>query len=349
MRFTAELSLCGTTVWAPDTVERPAVALADGRLTQEAVDELDLEYVPVAPADLSPADMAVRAARRALSLSGTPGGDIGLLLHCCIWHQGYDMWSAPHFIANEIGARSVLPATMSQGCNAVMPALELAASRLLADDSLEAAMITAADRFVLPGFDRWTGSYACAHGDAATATVIKRGAHPGQGLLLRSVRSVAVPELEEMNRAGLELTPAPRWNMENLDLRGTKKAYLQKHGFETFEKLAKGAIVSALEGAFADADVDPADPRVKAVTMPRMSRKIVRGTYFPVIAEVTPAPPLGLARHTGHLSCSDILANIADMSEPAGGPLTAPGDIGVVVNAGGGYTWSALVLEVPGA
>jgi 3-oxoacyl-[acyl-carrier-protein] synthase-3 len=79
--------------------------------------------------------------------------------------------------------------------------------------------------------------------------------------------------------------------------------------------------------------------------MPRMSRKIVRGTYFPIIAEVTPAAPLGLAARTGHLSCSDILANLADMSALA---LREPGDIGLVLNAGGGYTWSAIAVEVPG-
>ncbi|MEU1481881.1 ketoacyl-ACP synthase III family protein [Streptomyces sp. NPDC001668] len=345
MRITSELSLCGTTLWAPETVETPAEAVAAGRLSAEEAEELALDHVPVAPDELSPPDMAVHAARQALDAAGTDAADLGLLVHCCIWHQGHEMWSAPHYVARRLGAEHALPVTMSQGCNAVMPALELAAGRMLADDEVTAALVTAADRFVLPNFDRWNGSYACAHGDAATATVLRRGSHPGRGVLLRAVNSVAVPELEEMNRAGLELTPGPLAHGEKLDLRRTKKAYLQQYGFESFEKLARGAIVAVLRRTLEEAGVEPDDPRITCVTMPRMSRKIVRGTYFPVIAEVTPAPPLGLAARTGHLSCSDILANLADMTALA---LRKPGDIGLVLNAGGGYTWSAIAVEVPG-
>lgn len=344
MKLLAELSLCGTTTWLPSGVESTADAVRDGRLRPDKAEELGVVSVPAAPPSLSPPDMAVRAARRALDLAGHDPESVGLLLHCCIWHQGHDMWSAPHYIARELGAANALPVTLTQGCNAMMPALELAAARLIAAPDVECALLTAADRFIKPGFDRWTGSYACAHGDGATATVLRRGHEPGRGLALRALNSLAVAELEEMNRAGLDLTPAPRWRSEDLDLRGTKKAYLDKYGFDTFEKLARNAIQDVIRQSLADADLAPDDPRIRCVTVPRMSTKLIETTYVPIVAEATAAPVLPLNTHTGHLSCGDVLANVADMSASH---LRNPGDVGIVLNAGGGYTWSALVVEVP--
>ena len=45
---------------------------------------------------------------------------------------------------------------------------------------------------------------------------------------------------------------------------------------------------------------------------------------------------------TAHLGVADVGANIEDTSDEY---ALEPGDITVVVNAGGGYTWSCLVLE----
>jgi 3-oxoacyl-[acyl-carrier-protein] synthase-3 len=345
MRVPTEVSLCGTTMWAPQTVERAADAVEAGRLTQDVWEELDLEAVPVAGPDLSPPDMAIMAARAALKDSATSPENVGLIMHCSVWHQGYDIWSAPHYIADQLTARDALPIAISQHCNAVMPALELAVARLLADDDMESALITAADRFILPGFDRWSANYGCAHGDVGSATVVRRGVYPGTGLLLRSVNSFAVPELEEMHRAGLALTPAPRWGVENIDLRIAKKAYLQKHGIENFAKIATATVGAVIRRTLDEAGVAADDPRLRCITLPRISGKLLNGTYIPTIAKVTSAPPWPLYRRTGHLTCSDILANLADMQAEK---LTRPGDFGLVLNAGGGFTWSVIAVEVPG-
>lgn len=344
MKIASDISLAGANVWLPDDVETTADAVARGAIPADKAAELGVVSVPVAPAGLIPPDMAVHAARTALAAAARSPQSVGLLIHSCIWHQGHDMWSAPHYIAARLGADEALPVTFTQGCNAVMPALELGIARLLTEpDADDCVLLTAADRFLTPGFDRWQGSYGCAHGDAATAAVLQRGAVDG-GLLVRALNSRAVPELEEMNRAGQEPTTAPRARGENVSLRPPKKAYLDRYGMDRFNKRAGEAMREVIRRSLAEAGVEPGDPRIRAVTMPRMSDKIIEGTYRPIIDEVTGAPALPLHRHTGHLSCSDVLANVADLRA---GVLQRPGDIGIVLNAGGGYTWSALVLEVP--
>jgi 3-oxoacyl-[acyl-carrier-protein] synthase-3 len=343
MRIDVDLALCGSNAWLPETTETTADAVAAGKIPADRAAELGVHSVPVALPDQLPPEMATRAAWVALEAAGCSPADIGLLLHCCIWHQGHDMWSAPHYIAARLGADDALPVTLSQGCNAVMPAIELAAARLVGDPTTGCALITAADRFLSPGFDRWQGSYGCAHGDGATAAVLRHGLVPGS-LALRAVHSQAVPELEEMNRAGLEPTPAPRWRGENVDLRIPKKAYLDKYGIERFQKLGGAAIRTVVEQSLAEAGIAADDPRIRGIAVPRLSDKIIQTTYAPLVAAVTPAPLVPMHANTGHLSCGDVLANVADLHA---GWLTRPGDFGVVLNAGGGYTWSALVVEVP--
>jgi 3-oxoacyl-[acyl-carrier-protein] synthase-3 len=285
--------------------------------------------------------MAVAAAVRALARVDCAAGDLGLILHCCVWHQGYDIWSAPHYIAANLGADHAVPVTLSQGCNAVMPAIELAAAWLATDRTCRSALITAADRYLTPGFDRWMGAYGCVYGDGGAAAVLRRGLVPG-ALAVRAISSRTVPELEEVNRAGLAPTTGPRMNGENVDLRMPKKTYFASRGARHFRKAATAAIRAVFEESLSEADVALHDGRIRAVAVPRMNGNVVSGTYGPALAGLTVAPVVAMQARTGHLSCADVLANAADLHAHW---LCRPGDIGVILNVGGGYTWSSMVVE----
>ena len=343
MRITSPISLSGANNWLPETVATIDDAVAHGILAADKAAELGVHSVPVAPDDLIPPDMAVYAARTALAAAGRDPESVRLLCHSHIWHQGHDMWSAPHYIARQVGAGRALPISFTQGCNAVLPALELAIPRLLAEPDPDACvLLTAADRFLKPGFDRWKCSFGCVYGDAATAAVLHRGTGEG-ALLIRSLNNYSVPELEEMNRAGAKPTTAPGMRGENLTVRPQRIAYLARHGMEQFSKAAGEAIRAVIGRCLAEADLEHGDPRIRAVTMPRLSDRIIDTTYRPLIEEMIGAPALPLHGRTGHLGCNDVLSNVADMQA---GSLRQPGDVGIVINTGGGYTWSALVLEV---
>ncbi|GIJ62230.1 ketoacyl-ACP synthase III family protein [Virgisporangium aurantiacum] len=343
MRIDFDLALSGPNTCFPRGVETTTDAVAAGRVDARSAEELGVELIHIADPDETPPALAVTAARRALTAAGLSGPDVGLLLHCSVWHQGWDMWSPAHHIAARIGADAALPIGVNQGCNAVMAAVELAAPWLAADRSGRSVMVTAGDRFLAPGFDRWRGNFGFVHGDAATAAVLRRGPVAG-ALAVRAVRSRTAPHLEEMNRAGLEPTVAARMNGD-VDLRAPKKAYFMRHGLRDFEKLTEESVRGVIEESLADAGVAPDDARIRGVAVPRMSEALVRHVYAPLLSTVTPAPVLPMQRRTGHLACSDVLANVADLHVVA---LDRPGDVGVVLNIGGGYTWSALVVEVPG-
>ncbi|MBV1849576.1 ketoacyl-ACP synthase III family protein [Catellatospora tritici] len=336
-----DIALCGANVWLPETVERTADAIARGRIDAGSAAEIGVDAVHVADGDLTPPDMAAAAALAALAAAGRPASTVGLLLHCHVWHQGYDIWCAPHYVAERIGADGCLPITLSQGCNAAMAAFELAIPWLTAHDDGRTVLVSAADRFPQPGFDRWRGAYGCVYGDGAAAAVLARGPVPG-ALAIRALASTARPELEEVNRAGLAATTAPRMHGADIDLRRPKKEYFQRHGMARFLEVTQAALRSVVEQSLAQAGVAADDPRIRGIAVPRISTAAIGTSYAPLLGSITAAPVLSMHRDTGHLSCADVVANVADLRSQV---LHQPGDLGIVVNVGGGYTWSSLIVE----
>jgi 3-oxoacyl-[acyl-carrier-protein] synthase-3 len=75
-----------------------------------------------------------------------------------------------------------------------------------------------------------------------------------------------------------------------------------------------------------------------------LSGKVFETVYRPLLAPFFGEEKLlWLGGRTAHLGVADVGANITDIYSEQG--LRA-GDLCVVVNAGGGYTWSCLVLEL---
>ncbi len=269
---------------------------------------------------------------------------MGLLVHCGWWHQGFDMWSAAHYVAHQVGALNSVPLNVSQGCNAPMAALELVTRAMLADEAIAAAVVTASDAMLGPQLDRWNLNYGCVHGDAGTAMVVSRAAQESNSFRIMSIASSAAPELEEMNRAGHAPTPGPGLRQGGtLDLKSAKKAYLTEFGLEHFTRLARTALTRCVRDALDDAGVSGAEDRVRAVAVPRLSGKVFETVYRPLLSPFFgDAKVLWHGDRTAHLGVADVGANITDLWQDMD---LRTGDLCVIVNAGGGYTWSCLVLE----
>lgn len=338
------LYLNGCTVSYPDTRISVSDAAEQGliRDVDEAIGNPD---VPVFDSRRPVADMAVDALRGALKTSDTEPSDVGLLFHCGWWHQGFDIWSAAHYVAHQTGALGALPVNLSQGCNAPMAALELTTRALLSDRSAKAAAVTVSDAMQAPQIDRWNLNYGCVHGDAGTAMLVAREPADRNSFKILSMASSAAPELEEMNRFGYEATPGPALRAGGkVDLKAAKKAYLKEYGIENFAHRSRTSLTGCVQEALDDAGLSGHEERIRAVAVPRLSRKIFETVYHTQLS-----PFFGdenLVWHggrTAHLGVADVGANIVDVHDEQG---MHPGDICVIVNAGGGYTWSCLVLEL---
>lgn len=345
MRLPRPLGISGPELWLPDRRQSAREAVELGLTDAETADELGHTQLPVA--DLAPPEMALEAGRRALAAAGTHPRDIGLLLHAWIHYQGHDLWSPTHFIADRLGADHAVPIGVQQVCNGGAAAVELAAARLFVEPALGRALVTTADAFVEPGFDRWGGDYGIAYGDGATALVLHhlegtKGGRPAD-LVLHSLSTVAAPRLERMHRGDDPFSPAARSLGPRVDIRRTKKAFLQAGGMETFTEASSRALRSAVESCLDGAGMTTTgDLPLRYAVAPRLGRKTVDLAYAPLLSKLTGAELLRPGTDTGHLGAGDAAASLAELHARR---LLGPGEYALVVSAGAGFTWSCLLVS----
>lgn len=154
--------------------------------------------------DISPPEMAVQAARQAISRAAADPALISMVMHAVIHTQGPEGWLAPAYIQREILGNAVPAFEIRLGCNGLFAGLELAAARMGVMGQEEGVLLTSAENFGSPLFDRWNGLPGFISGDAGTALLLGRQAGFAR---LRAVGSVAMPELEQLHRGDEPLYP----------------------------------------------------------------------------------------------------------------------------------------------
>ncbi|MEU5141462.1 ketoacyl-ACP synthase III family protein [Streptomyces sp. NPDC021139] len=338
------------TAWYPDGIQTAEEAVAAGDIDARTARELGYTSLPVSE-DTAPPDMAVQAANRLLALSGVRPDALSLVLHASVHHQGHDAWSAPHYIARRIGADHAVPIGLLQQCNGGAIGVELAAGRLQGDPAAGPALVTTADRFLMPSWHRWRSDYGMAAGDAATAVLVHRtgpAAESGSAhdvppdLLLHSLATRTASELEVMHRGDDELNATPMGHSPVIDVRRTKRAFIKAYGVEFFVKTAADRIRAVVEECLADAGLTGDDPRLHHAVIPRLGTKAMDEAYLPPLRDVTSAKLLDLGRATGHVGAGDLNASLADLARS---DLLARGAYALVLNGGGGFTFTAAVVS----
>ncbi|MFJ3229994.1 3-oxoacyl-[acyl-carrier-protein] synthase III C-terminal domain-containing protein [Streptomyces sp. NPDC086787] len=309
------------------------------------IDEKNAErygYTALRTSTLAPVQLAALAAAESLAASGTPPRRISQLLHAWTYHQGHEFWSPAHYVAQRIGAVAAEPVGIQQMCNGGLAAVVQAACRLLAAPAAGPTLVTTADCFPQPGFDRWGGDYGVCYGDGATSVLVDRAPH-GRSVRLLSAAAVAAPVLEGMHRGDAPFSPAPTSGVKTLLPKLAKKEFLTANPALPFGPIARDAVTSVVAQALRDAGVDADDGRLRAAALPRLARHIMAEAYEPAFREVCAAPVVQLGTDTGHLGAGDAVANLSDLLDRV---EVRPGDLLVLLSAGAGFTWSAAIVEV---
>lgn len=344
LRFSSSLTesprIRFATVWLPSQQHKVADAVAAGRLDEETAARLGYRQLGES-VDLAAPEMAVLAAKQALVEANCAPDDLALVVHCWLYYQGHDFWSPPHYVAHQIGALGSVAVGIQQTSNGCVAGLEVAATRMAVDPAVTRCLVTTADRFVAPGFDRWFGDVDVAYGDGATALLLDRNEGPYR---LLSVVSVSAPEFEVLYRGDDTFSPAPRHHFSAVNARRTKLAFKAGGGWPRFIGALRKAVQQVVRESLAEAELTVDDPRVRYLTMPRIGAGALTQFYKPVIDEIglRHTEVLDLGRGTGHLGAGDAVANLADLHidrEPD------PGTVVLLLSTGNGHTWSCLVVQ----
>lgn len=322
-------------VLVPGESSSTVVAATKGGLISEQ-DARRSGYSALTTTTTPPVELAVQAARGTLDRADFEAGDLDRLVHAWSYYQGYSFGSPTHFIAREIGAVNAVPLGVQQLCNGGTAGIEMVAKEIVADAAVGHGLVTAADRFSEPGFDRW-GEIGLAYGDGASAVLVGPAPH-GRAVRLLASASKAASEFEGMQRGTGPFTAAPG-DEGRIVPRVPKRQFQDAHPDRDFPGTAE-AIMRELAAAVLDqSGTHRGDSRLKGVALPRFYRETLR-TFQPGLEETTGVPVVPFGSDTGHLGSSDAMANLAELLEAG-----RPGDRWLLISGGGGFTWTALAVE----
>jgi len=340
MRLDGAVAIKAVSTWLPPTRETLADQIATGHLDGAEADRLGVTDLPVS-VDLAAPQMAVRAAERVLTRAGCDRAGVTLLAHAWMYHQGHDKWSPAHYVTAELGLpATTLPVGLHELSHGGASALQLAAATVLADPS-GTALVTTADRFGPPVWDRWTSHTDIGYGDGATAALLGR---PGAGDQLRvlAMTCSTAAWLEGMERGTEEFTRSPMEGRTTLESTSRRRQFYEVHGKESLSDAAATHVRDSLFRALDEAGLAADDPRIRLVTVPRLGPRLIGLMFLGVFESELKAELVQLGQHTGHLGAGDLLANLADIVELG---LLGPGEIAIVAAAGAGFTWSTTIVE----
>lgn len=313
------------------------VALADG--SYDPADRVAYGYRSIAIGDEPAPEMAARAGAEALARSGVPAEDVAILLHACSWFQGVDYWPAASFVHRRVlaGARWAPAIEVRQMSNSALAAVELAASHLLADPERRAALVTTADAFRMPGFDRFRSDAGIVYGDGGAAVVLGRA---GFARLL-SLVTVTESGLEGAYRGDEPFRPASGAAGGPVDIRRRRGEFMENVDVEAVGERISAGLAGVVEGALEEAGTKPDE--VARFVFPNIGLHVLRDRYAPMLGIEVERTAWEYGSTTGHVGSADQLTGLDHLLTTG---QVGPGDRVALVGVGAGFSWSGAVVEV---
>lgn len=217
-----------------------------------------------------------------------------------------------------------------------MAALALGAAQVTADPA-RAVMLTTADKFGLPGIDRFRSDKGLVLADGATAMVLT--ARPGIARVLSTALS-GDGRLENLYR-GAEFRAANEASAWPLDLRGRKKRILERGNLQEIVAIIAGQMQRTVTAALDDAKLEIGD--ISRFVFPHTGRTIMEWEFlasFDIDESVT---TWDWGRTIGHIGAGDQYAGLNHLLETG---AAGTGDRVALCGSGIGFNWGCAIVEV---
>jgi 3-oxoacyl-[acyl-carrier-protein] synthase III len=331
------LYLCGLGSYLPRAVSVDD-AVAAGHYDQEDQESSGQLAVAVAgPGDSQP-EMAAAAGRVALERSGYRGADVSLLLHAVTTYNGLDAWNVGCYLQNEVLGGAGLSFEIRQLSNGAVASVELAAAYLAAAPGRSAAMITAADQFAEPAWDRWNATWGLVYADGASAAVLST---TGGFARVLSTVTVTSPGLEGLHRGSLPFGSSPDFRNYPIDFKARALDYAQHADLEEAGRVMVAGLFESASGAAGEADIELTG--IEHYVVPSFGRELLLRECLSPLGIGIERSTWGWGKNVGHLGAADQFASLTYLSEA--GKLV-PGERVMIIGVGGGFNWTCAVLEV---
>jgi 3-oxoacyl-[acyl-carrier-protein] synthase III len=295
--------------------------------------------VPVAN-DTAPVDMAVFAARQAVSRLAAGQIDIDVVLHSSVAWAGPEGWSPSGYIMRELGNKRGAAYEVYQGCNGILSSMEIAAGLLSLAPPQATALLTTAINSSTSSVDRWSSSGSgIAVGDAAGAFILGKD----EGFArIDSICSTMISELEVIARGEgpLEQDTANRPKLDMVPrMDGSETDEMQTS--IDLQRLFTRSYVDVMRRALDEAGI-------RAYEIDRVLVEHVGADFTFMFCLMPMRLPLkrstvDFANTVGHLGAADHIASLDNLLTT--GQLS-PGDRLLLVGGSTGWNAASAVLTI---
>lgn len=288
--------------------------------------------------DTPPVEMAVSAAREALSRGDQKAESLGLLVYSSVLGQGPGMWYPGGYLLRELGAVDTPVFEVRQGCNGMLASLELAACYLSANTGSDTALLAAADNFNSPKGDRWRGyGPGTVIGDAASAMLLATSDGFAE---VKSVNQSTIPELEGLHRGNEPLfDPHERYDIDMV--RRARHFSQTEMPLNEVNELIGQRQVDVIMRSLADADTDLG--QVSKVIYVNQGKYLLAQFLLDPLHLPESKSSWDFGRTVGHLGANDHAVTLDHYL--AAGQLQ-PGDHVLLAGAAPGFVVSSAVLRI---
>lgn len=332
-----DLYISGIGSWLPKAVTVDE-AMALGRYDAVSQQRSMQRSVVVSGPDDSQPEMAVRAGRSALRMSGHDPSEVAILLHAVAVYAGLDGWNVSSYLQQEILEGNGISFEIRQVSNGGLAGIELAAAYMAADPSRSAAMITAAECFSEPAWDRWRADAGLVFGDGAGAlTLSQRGGFAR----IKSLVTTNDPSLEGLHRGEARFRLSPDPADYPLDLRSRAVEFSAATGLTEIRRRGHEGLRNAVDQALAEAGTS-IDTAVHC-SVPHFGHDLLHNQVLEPLGLDVSRTSWSLGSEVGHVGAADPFVALDHLVVNT--ELHA-GDEVLLISLGGGFNWTCAVVQI---
>lgn len=316
-------------IYLPDVRAVPANAQEDSYYTFESC---------AVAAGIPAADMAVRAAREALSGAGT---GVDLHIHTQMFRQGPENISPTGYILHQLGISGIPSHEVAQGCNGILAALQVSAGWLTMVPSAATALVTTSLNAGVSYLDRCrSAGPGTVLGDGAAAAVLGKDSGIAHVDVLNSV---VFPELEALHRGDSSLLDTTSGVRDSVDMLSRSQAFAREQGLDPrdlLEQISKMTVETA-QRSLDEAGITPGD--LARVIHPNVSPAVMEDSVLRLLRLTLDQSTWDFGRTVGHLGAGDYLVSLDHLLRT--GQLSA-GDRVLLIGGTAGFSVSSAVLTI---
>lgn len=335
-----QLYIGGLGAYIPCTFESSREALHSGRLTQEEHDKSKQVSAAVGRPNETAPDMSVWAGNEALSefdLCTVSKVSPELIVHAVALHTGLEAWNGGAYIGNKLGYPETLVIEIRSTCAGSIVGIDILARHLTPKSY---GILTAADIWRMPLFDRWASDSGLAYGDGAAALILTHESGPFQVL---STALVQNSRYEKMHRGNSPIDIPEYRDSLPFSMRKRSQDYTSVHGLDTFWDANSNGLRVSVEHALQEAGVAKRD--IKAWAVPHFGQNLLQRQCLDPLGIHADSTTAEFGAQVGHTGAADPLLGLHFLRSHH---RIQSGDYVSFIGIGAGFTWGCAILRCKG-